>query len=127
MRGIQLRGEDNAVVSCEVVSAEDSILIVSEKGYGKRSKVEDFRQTRRGGVGVRSIITNARNGMVVGAIAVKDTDGVVMMSLSGQALRISMKDVRVMGRSTQGVRLVNLKDDDQVVAIQKISNLESEA
>ena len=126
VRGIQLRGEDNAVVSCEVVTAEDSILIVSEKGYGKRSKVEDFRQTRRGGVGVRSIITSERNGMVVGAIAVKDTDGVVMMSLSGQTLRISMKDVRVMGRSTQGVRLVNLKDDDQVVAIQKISNLESE-
>lgn len=126
VRGIQLRGEDNAVVSCEVVTGEDSILLVSEKGYGKRSKVEDFRQTRRGGVGVRSIITSERNGMVVGAIEVKDTDGVVLMSLSGQTLRIPMKDVRVMGRSTQGVRLVHLKEDDQVVAVQKISNLESE-
>lgn len=124
VRGILLRGEDNAVVSCEVVTEEDSILIVSGNGYGKRSKVEDFRKTRRGGVGVRSIITSSRNGMVVGAISVSDKDGALIMSLSGQTVRIPMKDVRVMGRSTQGVRLVNLKEGDQVVALQKIGNME---
>ncbi len=126
VRGILLRGEDNAVVSCEVVTEEDSILIVSEKGYGKRSKVGDFRQTRRGGVGVRSIIASERNGMVVSAIAVKDSDSVVLISLAGQTLRISMKDVRVMGRSTQGVRLVQLKEDDKLVAVQKIGTIENE-
>lgn len=126
VRGIMLRGEDNVVVSCEVVTNEDSILIVSEKGYGKRSKVEDFRQTRRGGVGVRSIITSDRNGMVVGAITAKDTDSVVLVSSAGQTVRISMKDVRVMGRSTQGVRLVQLKEDDNLVAVQKIGQIEGE-
>lgn len=126
VRGIMLRGEDNVVVSCEVVTNEDSILIVSEKGYGKRSKVDDFRQTKRGGVGVRSIITSDRNGMVIGAITAQDTDSVVLVSLAGQTVRISMKDVRVMGRSTQGVRLVQLKEDDKLVAVQKIGHIENE-
>ncbi|HSX03779.1 MAG TPA: DNA topoisomerase (ATP-hydrolyzing) subunit A [Rhabdochlamydiaceae bacterium] len=126
VRGIMLRGEENAVVSCEVVTNDDTILIVSEKGYGKRSKVEDFRQTRRGGVGVRSIIASERNGMVVSAITAKDTDSVVLISLAGQTVRIPMTDVRVMGRSTQGVRLVHLKEDDKLVAVQKIGTIENE-
>jgi DNA gyrase subunit A len=109
------------VVSCEVVTPEENILVVCENGFGKRSKVDDFRQTNRGGVGVRSIITSERNGMVVGALSVTDSDGVLLMSAAGQAVRIPMRDVRVMGRSTQGVRLVNLKDeDDLVVGAQKI-------
>ena len=99
------------------------MLIVCENGYGKRSKVEDFRQTNRGGVGVRSIITSQRNGLVVGAISVTDKESVVVMSNLGQTLRMSMKDVRVMGRSTQGVRLVNLPKEDKVVAVQKIEDI----
>jgi DNA gyrase subunit A len=126
VRGASLRGEDDAVVSCEVVKGDESLLIVCEKGYGKRSKVEDFRQTNRGGVGVRSIITSTRNGMVVGALSMTDKDGAVMMSNAGQTLRISMKDVRVMGRSTQGVRLVNLHEGDILVAIQKLEHVENE-
>ena len=70
---------------------------------------------------MRSVITSERNGLVVGALSVKDQDSVVMMSKTGQTLRISMKDVRVMGRSTQGVRLVNLKEGDRLVAVQKLS------
>lgn len=126
VRGASLKGKEDCVVSCEVVSDErSSLLIVCEKGYGKRSKVGDFRKTKRGGVGVRSIITSARNGMVVGAVAVTDLDGVLMMSKSGQTLRIPMKDVRVMGRSTQGVRLVHLnKKEDILVAIQKLEYVE---
>lgn len=120
VRGATLKGKDDAVISCEVVKGDETLLIVCEKGYGKRSKVEDFRQTRRGGVGVRSIITSARNGMVVGAISVKNTDSVVMMSQGGQTVRISMGDVRVLSRSTQGVRLVHLKESDTLVGIQKI-------
>lgn len=121
VRGVTLKSDKDKVVSCEVVTPEDTILVICENGYGKRSKVDDFRQTNRGGVGVRSIITSERNGLVVGAINVTDSDGVLLMSAAGQAVRIPMTDVRVMGRSTQGVRLVNLKeDDDLVVGAQKI-------
>ena len=120
VRGASLKNAEDAVVSCEVVNGNESLLIVCDNGYGKRSLVEEFRQTNRGGVGVRSIITSDRNGKVVGAASMTDRDSVLMMSNEGQTLRISMKDVRVMGRSTQGVRLVNLVDDARIVAIQKI-------
>jgi len=126
VRGASLKGDDDRVISCEVVKDEnESLLIVCEKGYGKRSRVKDFRQTRRGGVGVRSIIASIRNGMVVGAISVTDLDSVLMMSGGGQTVRITMKDVRVMGRSTQGVRLVNLKKGDELVGIQKLEYIEA--
>lgn len=125
VRGVTLKNNTDYVVSCEIVSPEQNVLVVCDNGYGKRSLVDDFRQTNRGGVGVRSIITSQRNGLVVGAISVTDNDGVVLMSAHGQTIRMSMKDVRVMGRSTQGVRLVNLQDDT-VVAVQKIENMKSE-
>jgi DNA gyrase subunit A len=121
VRGVTLKNETDIVVSCEVVTPEESILVVCENGFGKRSKVDEFRQTQRGGVGVRSIITSERNGLVVGALSVTDSDGVLLMSAEGQAVRIPMRDVRVMGRSTQGVKLVNLKEEnDLVVGAQKI-------
>ncbi len=121
VRGVMLKNSDDKVVGCEVVTPQENILVVCENGYGKRSQVEEFRQTNRGGVGVRSIITSERNGMVVAALSVTDADGVLLMSQAGQAVRIPMRDVRVMGRSTQGVRLVNLKEeDDLVVGAQKI-------
>ncbi len=123
VRGVMLKNENDIVIGCEVVTPDQSLLIVCENGYGKRSSVEDFRQTNRGGVGVRSIITSQRNGLVVGAISVTDTDSVVLMSNLGQTIRMSMKDVRVMGRSTQGVRLVNLSAEDRVVAVQKIEEI----
>jgi len=124
VRGASLRSEKDVVVSCEVVNGTEALLIVCEKGFGKRSPVEEFRKTNRGGVGVRSIITSDRNGLVVGALAMTDKDGVVMMSNNGQTLRISMKDVRIMGRSTQGVRLVMLHSGDYLVGIQKIEHVE---
>jgi len=126
VKGATLRDEKDVIVSCEVVVPQDSVLVVCENGFGKRSSVEDFRQTNRGGVGVRSIITNERNGLVVGAIAVTDKDGVVMMASTGQTVRINMKDVRVMGRSTQGVKLVNLHENTVLVALQRIENFEED-
>jgi DNA gyrase subunit A len=124
VKGAQLKNDDDRVVSCEVVKEGDSVLIVCENGFGKRSLVEDFRQTNRGGVGVRSIITSDRNGSVVGAIAVKDDDSVLLMSNVGQTVRISMRDVRVMGRSTQGVSLVKLPETTLVIAVQKLEAVE---
>lgn len=127
VRGVMLKNESDYVVSCEVVTPDQNVLIVCENGFGKRSEVEEFRQTNRGGVGVRSIITSERNGLVVAAISVTDSDSVVLMSEQGQTLRMSMKDVRVMGRSTQGVRLVNLASGDKVVAVQKIEEVENKS
>lgn len=124
VRGALLRNQEDAVVSCEAVSGNQNLLVVCSNGFGKRSKVNDFRQTNRGGIGVRSIITSERNGPVIGAVSVTDQDSVVMMSNTGQTLRINMQDVRVMGRSTQGVRLVNLHAQDHLVAIQKIEHME---
>ena len=120
VRGVTLRDDSDYIVGCEVVNGNETILVVCENAFGKRSNVEDFRQTNRGGVGVRSIITKERNGNVVGALCVTDHDGMVMISAAGQTVRISMKDLRVMGRNTQGVKLANLKENDYLVAIQKI-------
>lgn len=124
VRGVKLKSESDGVVSCEVVKGDETLFIVCANGYGKRSNVENFRQTNRGGVGVRSIITSKRNGAVVGALAVGDKDSVVLMSNTGQTIRMNMQDLRVMGRSTQGVRVVNLRNEDILVAMQKIEHIE---
>lgn len=120
VRGASLKNQEDRVVSCQIVSDNQSILIVCDKGFGKRSLVEDFRETNRGGIGVRSIVINDRNGYVLGALPVADHDSILLMSSQGQAIRINMQEVRVMGRSTQGVRLVHLRDDDMLVAMEKL-------
>lgn len=125
VRGVTLRDDSDYIVAAEVVNGDESILIVCENGYGKRSPVADFRQTKRGGVGVRSIITSDRNGNVVGALSATDNDGVLMVSSTGQTIRINMQHVRVMGRSTQGVRLANIKDNDSIVAVQKLAEADT--
>lgn len=126
VRGVRLKDNQDYVVNAEAVFGHESVLVVCENGFGKRSNVEDFRQTNRGGVGVRSIITSERNGNVVQALSVDDTDGMVMISAKGQTVRIPMKELRVMGRNTQGVKLVNLKEDDWLIAVQKIKSDEGE-
>mgnify|MGYP001349711787 CR=1 FL=1 len=126
VRGVKLKNSSDKVVSSEVVKGSETVLIVCENGFGKRSSVDQFRHTNRGGVGVRSIITSKRNGRVVGALSVGDKDSVVLMADSGQTIRLSMSDIRVMGRSTQGVKVVNLKNTDALVAMQKIEYIEDE-
>lgn len=125
VKGATLRDEKDRVVGCEVVNGDESVLIVCENAFGKRSHVDDFRQTNRGGVGVKSIITSERNGNVVGALCVSDADSMVMISAQGQTIRISMKDLRVMGRNTQGVKLANLREGDALLAIQKLEGTET--
>ena len=126
VRGVKLKNAADRVVSCEVVRGNETVLVVCENGFGKRSSVDQFRHTNRGGVGVRSIITSKRNGQVVGALSVGDKDSVVLMASSGHTLRLSMQDIRVMGRSTQGVKVVNLKNSDTLIAMQKIEHIEDE-
>ncbi|WP_051393835.1 polymorphic outer membrane protein middle domain-containing protein [Chlamydia pecorum] len=129
MRGVSLKNQEDCVVSCQIVTDNQSVLVVCENGFGKRSLVSDFRETNRGGIGVRSILINERNGDVLGAVPVADNDSILLMSGQGQAIRISMQDVRIMGRSTQGVRLVHLKDGDVLVAMERLpsSNESSES
>lgn len=126
VKGVTLRSKEDAIVSCEVVQEDDVLLIVCEHGYGKRSKVSEFRQTNRGGVGVRSILTSERNGAVVGALLVEDGDSVLLLSQEGQTVRIPVKEIRVMGRSTQGVCLTHLKEKDRVVGVQCIKEQRGE-
>ncbi|MCB1212853.1 MAG: DNA topoisomerase (ATP-hydrolyzing) subunit A [Chlamydiia bacterium] len=126
VRGVKLKDGSDGVVALEIVSGTETVLLVCENGFGKRSFVEDFRLTNRGASGVRSIVTSERNGLVVGAQCVEDSDGMVLMSNSGQTVRIRMRDVRVMGRSTQGVKLVQLREGDLLVAVQKLEAIEGE-
>lgn len=126
VRGVSLKEESDRVVSAEVVNGDESILIVCEQGYGKRSLVEEFRETNRGGVGVRSIITSDRNGPVLGAQVVTDLDSLLLITNSGQTVRIPVKDIRVLGRNTQGVKLLNLRKGDALTDFQKIEGNGSE-
>jgi len=126
VRGVTLRKEGDGVVGCEVVNGNENVLIVCENGFGKRSLVEDFRKAHRGGVGVKSIITSERNGDVIAGLCVDDNDGLLMISSTGQTIRIALKDVRVMGRNTQGVRLANLKDAN-LVAVQRVKMEQAES
>lgn len=122
VKGATLRDTEDYIVGCEVVNGNETILVVCENGFGKRSSVEDFRQTNRGGSGVKSIVTSERNGNVIGALCVTDEDGMVMISSTGQTIRISMRELRVLGRNTQGVKLANLRDAT-IIAIQKLEGV----
>jgi DNA gyrase subunit A len=125
VRGVTLRREGDAVVGCEAVSGEEILLIVCENGYGKRSRVDDFRKAHRGGVGVRSIIANERNGLVVAGLSVTEENSLLMIASTGQTIRIALKDIRVMGRNTQGVRLASLKGAS-LVAVQRVAACEGD-
>lgn len=118
--GIRLRDETDAVVASEVVKPGDTVLVVCENGFGKRSLVDEYRHTKRGGLGVKSIIVSERNGLVLSALTVRDTDSVIMVSKQGQTIRISASELRVLGRNTQGVRLARISEEDLLLAVQKV-------
>lgn len=125
VRGVRLKDPSDRVVGCEIVSGAETVLVVCERGFGKRTRVQNYRQTSRGGIGVRSILTSDRNGWVVAALSVSCRDGVLVMTSSGQAVRMNADQMRIMGRATQGVRLMNLREQDSVVGVQRL--LEDEA
>jgi len=127
VRGVKRKDEKDHVIGCEVVNGDETVLIVCENGFGKRTSVSDFRHTNRGGVGVKAIITSDRNGNVASALHVADSQSVIIISAQGQTVRINMQGVRVMGRSTQGVRLVNLREGDSIVAVQKVETEDAAA
>jgi DNA gyrase subunit A len=123
VRGITLR--DNDVVVGMVIAEDDkTLLTVTENGYGKRSLVEDYRLIRRGGVGVRNIVCSERNGKAVAIKSVTDDDELMLISQNGIIIRTSLKQISVIGRSTQGVRLMKLEEGDKLVDATNIVNEE---
>jgi len=113
VRGVSLgESEDNEVVGMVCVqNPEDTIMVVSENGYGKRSKIEDYRITNRGGKGVRTLNITEKTGSLIGLANVTDEDDLMIINQSGVTIRLSVSEVRVAGRNTQGVKLINLKKD----------------
>ncbi|HHL35382.1 MAG TPA: DNA gyrase subunit A [Desulfobulbaceae bacterium] len=123
VKGITL-SEDDEVVGVVVLTSEDSILTVTENGYGKRTAVSEYKLQRRGGKGVFAIKTSERNGLVVGALQVVDEDQVMLITNSGKVIRMPMDTVRIIGRNTQGVRLINLADGEKVVGLSMLAREE---
>lgn len=122
VRGITLNGEKDEVVGmiCVNNGDEDDILVVSEKGYGKRSPLDDYRITNRGGKGVKTLNITEKTGNLIAIKNVTDEDDLMIINKSGITIRIPVVDLRVMGRATQGVRLINLKDGDEIAAVAKV-------
>ena len=121
VRGIRLANDADEVIGMVSVNDMDSdILVVSENGYGKRSKLEDYRMTNRGGKGVKTISITEKTGSLVAIKNVSDSDDLMIINRSGIAIRMEVESLRVMGRATQGVRLINLRDDDAIAAVAKV-------
>lgn len=121
VKGINL-DDDDVVIGLITVKSGQDILVVSENGYGKRSDIEEYRITGRGGKGVKTINITPKTGKLIDISAVTDLDHLMITNRSGIMLRIAVKDLRVMGRATQGVKLINLKDGDQIASVAKIEN-----
>jgi DNA gyrase subunit A len=121
VRGIKLKDNSDEVIGMISVNDMDSdILVVSENGYGKRSSLEDYRITNRGGKGVKTISITDKTGSLVSIKNVSDGDDLMIINKSGIAIRMEVSDLRVMGRATQGVKLINIKDSDSIAAVAKV-------
>ncbi len=127
VRGITLANDKDEVIGMVSVNdPESNILVVSEKGYGKRSSLEDYRITNRGGKGVKTISVTEKTGQLVAIKNVDDNDDLMIINKSGIAIRMEVSSLRVMGRATQGVRLINLKGNDSIAAVAKVKHDEDE-
>ncbi|OJJ23220.1 DNA gyrase subunit A [marine bacterium AO1-C] len=121
VRGVTLSDETDRVVGMVCVARDDaSLLVVSENGYGKRSSIEDYRITNRGGKGVITLQVTDKTGLLVSIKEAVDTDDLILITKIGLVIRMSMSDMRVMGRATQGVRLIKLHEDDSIASVAKV-------
>jgi DNA gyrase subunit A len=125
VRGISL-GKNDVVVSAIVIRSNNSVIIVTENGFGKRSPIEEYRLQKRGGKGVRGIKKSERNGVVIAAKQVDDEEEVILIADSGKMIRMDLSSIRIIGRSTQGVRLINLEEDERVVSMDSVAKENSE-
>ena len=127
VRGISLR-EGDTVVAMEVVpqGGDTSVMTVCENGYGKRTVLDEYRVQSRGGVGIISIHTTDRNGRVVGIVCVSGEDELMLITQQGKILRMPTSGTRLIGRATQGVRLIEIESDDRVVSVVRLAEREDE-
>ncbi len=121
VRGITLANDNDEVIGMICIESTDyTILVVSEKGYGKRSEVDDYRITNRGGKGVKTLNITEKTGKLISIKNVTDDDDLMIINKSGIAIRMAVRDLRVMGRATQGVRLIRIDDGDEIAAVAKV-------
>ncbi|MDH4057498.1 MAG: DNA gyrase subunit A [Cyclobacteriaceae bacterium] len=125
VRGVTLESSVDKVIGMICITREDAnVLVVSEKGYGKRSSIEDYRITRRGGKGVKTINITEKTGKLVAIKEVGDEDELMIINRSGISIRIKVDELRIMGRATQGVRVIKLNEDDAISSVEKIQKME---
>jgi len=126
VRGMRLGSETDEVVGMITVDRENSadrqVLVVSEKGYGKRSPVDDYRITKRGGKGVKTIQVTEKTGKLIAIKEVKEDDQLMIINRSGMTIRMGLNEMRVLGRATQGVKLIDLRKNDQIAAVAKVDS-----
>ena len=128
VRAVTLDSSTDKVIGMVCITREDAnLLVVSEKGYGKRSSIDDYRVTKRGGKGVKTINITEKTGKLVAIKEVTDDDELMIINRSGITIRIKVSELRVMGRATQGVRLIRLNEDDRISSIEKIQRMQDEA
>jgi DNA gyrase subunit A len=127
VRGVSLDSDTDKVIGMVCITRDDAnLLVVSENGYGKRSLIDDYRITNRGGKGVKTINITDKTGKLVAIKEVGDDDELMIINRSGITIRIAVSELRVMGRATQGVRLIKLNDDDRISSVEKIQKIEGE-
>ena len=126
VRGISLSEDDEVIGMITVENESEDILVVSENGYGKRSLIQDYRIIRRGGKGVKTINITEKTGKLIALKGVTDNDDIMIITRKGLTIRLSVSQMRVLGRATQGVKLINLKQDDQIAAIAYAESNEDE-
>ena len=129
VRGVTLEDDNDEVVGMVCVNPEtdnSTILVVSERGYGKRTNLDDYRITGRGGKGVKTISITEKTGDLVGILTVNEEDGLMIICRSGMTIRTAVENLRIMGRATQGVRLINIKDGDSIAGVTRTPKSEDE-
>jgi len=123
VRGITLKDEKDEVVGMVCVqNGNEDILVISENGYGKRSKIEDYRVTNRGGKGVKTINVTEKTGRLITIKSVSDDNDLMIITEHGLTIRLAVNTISLLGRATQGVRLINLKDDDSIASVARVVN-----
>ena len=124
VRGMRLGSEADEVIGMITLNSEQTadhqVLVVSEKGYGKRSPVDEYRITKRGGKGVKTIQVTDKTGKLIAIKSVKEDDQLMIINRSGMTIRMDLSEMRVLGRATQGVRLIDLRKNDKIAAVARV-------
>ncbi|MDA3893565.1 MAG: DNA gyrase subunit A [Salinivirgaceae bacterium] len=126
VRGINLATNDEVIGMVCMENASENLLVVSEKGYGKRSNIDDYRITKRGGKGVKTLNITEKTGSLIALKSVTDENDLMIITKNGLTIRLAVSELRIMGRATQGVRLINLKRNDQIAAVEFVAKSEEE-